>query len=57
MDPAFIADFGNVTRWFTTIMNQPEALRVLGVTELCVKAAQFDGTWYWIYQKWGLCVK
>lgn len=42
MEPAFIADFGNVTRWFTTIMNQPEALRVLGVTELCVKAAQFD---------------
>lgn len=42
MEPAFIADSGNVTRWFTTIMNQPEVLRVLGVTELCTKSAQFD---------------
>jgi len=42
MDAEFIAAFGNVTRWFTTIMNQPEVLRVLGVTELCVKPAQFD---------------
>ena len=33
----------NVTRWFTTIMNQDEVIRVLGQTTLCVKPAQFDG--------------
>ncbi|XP_063692004.1 elongation factor 1-gamma-like [Bolinopsis microptera] len=32
----------NVTRWFTTIMNQDEVTRVLGQTTLCVKPAQFD---------------
>jgi len=32
----------NVTRWFTTIINQDEVVRVLGDTVLCVKPAQFD---------------
>lgn len=34
--------FVNVTRWFTTIINQDEVVRVLGDTALCVKPAQFD---------------
>jgi elongation factor 1-gamma len=32
----------NVTRWFTTIVNQDEFLRITGETALCVKPAQFD---------------
>ncbi|KAL5272601.1 hypothetical protein ACHWQZ_G000715 [Mnemiopsis leidyi] len=34
--------FVNVTRWFTTIINQDEVLRILGPTSLCEKPAQFD---------------
>lgn len=34
--------FGNVTRWFNTIMAQSEVVRVVGQTALCEKPAQFD---------------
>lgn len=42
LDPAFRAPFGNVTRWFTTVVNQPNAKAVLGEVVLCTKAAEFD---------------
>merc|ERR1719330_2305972 len=42
MDPAFRGAFGNVNRWFTTVVNQPNAKAVLGEVVLCTKEAQFD---------------
>jgi len=42
LDPAFRATFGNVVRWFTTVVNQPNAKTVLGEVVLCTKEAQFD---------------
>jgi len=41
-DEAARNQYVNVTRWFTTIINQDEVLRILGETSLCVKPAQFD---------------
>lgn len=41
-DEAKRNEYVNVTRWFTTIMNQDEVLRILGPLNLCVKPAQFD---------------
>ncbi len=34
--------FGNVTRWFTTVVNQPQAKKVLGDVKMADKMAQFD---------------
>merc|ERR1712226_1479773 len=42
MDPAFRGAFGNVNRWFTTVVNQPNTKAVLGEVVLCSKEAQFD---------------
>ncbi|XP_022097921.1 elongation factor 1-gamma-A-like [Acanthaster planci] len=42
LDPQFRAPFRNVTRWFTTVVNQPQAKAVLGEVQLCEKMAQFD---------------
>ncbi|XP_002131081.2 elongation factor 1-gamma-A-like [Ciona intestinalis] len=42
MDPDFRASFGNVNRWFVTLINQPEFKSVLGEVNLCTKMAQFD---------------
>merc|ERR1711970_952757 len=42
LDPAFRGSFGNVNRWFTTIINRPNAKAVLGEVVLCTKAAEFD---------------
>ena len=38
----FRAGFNNVTRWFLTLVNQPEVKRVIGDVALCSKAATFD---------------
>ena len=35
LDPAFLAPYKAVVRWFTTCVNQPEFLAVLGPTKLC----------------------
>lgn len=42
--PIFInrKPFGNVNRWFTTIVNQPQVKAVVGQVTLCEKMAQFD---------------
>jgi len=42
LDPAFRGNFGNVNRWFTTIVNQPNAKLILGDVILCTKMAEFD---------------
>merc|ERR1712033_111341 len=34
--------FTNVNRWFTTVINQPNAKAVLGEVVLCTKMAEFD---------------
>jgi hypothetical protein len=38
--------YGNVTRWFTTVVNQPNVKKVVGSFTLCEKMAQFDGKKY-----------
>ena len=43
MDAGFRQPFPNVTRWFVTLVNQPEFKAVLGDVTLCSKMAQFDG--------------
>jgi len=42
LDPAFRKPFLNVTRWFTTVVNQPNAKAILGEVALCSKMAEFD---------------
>merc|ERR1712064_195259 len=42
LDPAFRKPFTNVNRWFTTVVNQPNAMAVLGQVDLCTKMAEFD---------------
>merc|ERR1712106_341111 len=42
LDPAFRKPFLNVTRWFTTVINQPNAKAVIGSFTLCSKMAEFD---------------
>jgi elongation factor 1-gamma len=42
LDPDFRAPFGCVTRWFTTILNQPQVKAVVSNFKLCTKAAVFD---------------
>merc|ERR1712142_148803 len=42
LDPAFRKPFTNVNRWFTTVVNQPNAKAVLGKVDLCTKMAEFD---------------
>merc|ERR1712061_171866 len=42
LDPSFRKPFANVTRWFNTIVNQPNFKAVSGAVELCKKMAEFD---------------
>merc|ERR1712012_1391872 len=42
MDPSFRGAYQNVNRWFTTVVNQPNAKAVLGQVDLCTKMAEFD---------------
>merc|ERR1712053_67810 len=42
LDPAFRGSFTNVNRWFTTVVNQPNAKAVIGQVNLCSKMAEFD---------------
>jgi len=42
LDPNFRGSFGNVNRWFTTVVNQPNVKTVLGEVVLCTKMAEFD---------------
>lgn len=42
LDPSFRAPFGSVTRWFTTVLNQPQVKAVVKSLTLCAKAAEVD---------------
>lgn len=42
LDPAFRGSYGNVNRWFTTVVNQANVKAVLGEVVLCTKQAEFD---------------
>merc|ERR1712083_622119 len=42
LELAFRKPFVNVTRWFTTVVNQPNVKEVLGQVTLCAKMAEFD---------------
>ncbi|XP_063724331.1 elongation factor 1-gamma-like [Symsagittifera roscoffensis] len=42
MDPEFRAPYPNVIRWFETIVNHPEFLKLVKETKMCMKAAQPD---------------
>ena len=42
LDPAFRKPFVNVTRWFSTVVNQPNVKAVVGQVNLCTKMAEFD---------------
>jgi len=42
LDPEFRTPFGHVTRWFTTVVNQPHVAEVLGEIKLTQKMAQYD---------------
>jgi len=42
LDAEFRKPFGNVNRWFTTIVNQPQVKEVIGNFQLCQKMAEFD---------------
>ncbi|KAF0288552.1 Elongation factor 1-gamma [Amphibalanus amphitrite] len=40
MDAEFRKPYGNVVRWFNTIVNQPQVKAVIGAVTLCVKTAE-----------------
>lgn len=40
MDPNFRKPYGNVNRWFTTVLNQPQVKKVVGTFKMCDKAAE-----------------
>jgi len=46
LDPAFRKSYVNVTRWFTTVVNQPNVKAVVGSVALCTKMAEFDAKKY-----------
>jgi len=46
LEPLVRKPYGNVNRWFETILNQPNVKTVVGTVKLCDKAAQFDAKLY-----------
>merc|ERR1711973_420727 len=46
LDPAFRKSYVNVTRWFTTVVNQPNVKAVVGSVAFCTKMAEFDAKKY-----------
>jgi len=46
LDAGFRKPYGNVVRWYTTIMNQPQVIAVSGQPKLAEKMAQFDAKKY-----------
>ncbi|KAI0233812.1 Elongation factor 1-gamma [Lamellibrachia satsuma] len=46
LDSEFRQSYGNVNRWFITLVNQPQFKAVLGDVKLCEKMAQFDAKKY-----------
>lgn len=50
LEPSLRAPFGSVTRWFTTILNQPQVKQVIKSFELCSKTLEFDPKKYAEFQ-------
>ena len=46
LEPNFREPYGNVNRWFLTVINQPQFKSVIGEVKLCDKMAQFDAKKY-----------
>ncbi|XP_033734888.1 elongation factor 1-gamma-like [Pecten maximus] len=46
MDPSFRGSFGNVNRWFNTLINQPQFKSIIGSFSLCSKMKEADGKKY-----------
>lgn len=46
LEPSFREPYGNVNRWFMTVINQPQFKSVIGEIKLCSKMAQFDAKKY-----------
>jgi len=46
LDAPFRKPYGNVVRWYTTVMNQPQVVAVSGQPKLAEKMAQFDAKKY-----------
>lgn len=42
LDPSFRAPFGSVTRWFNTVLNQPQVKAVVKGFTICAKVAEID---------------
>merc|ERR1711872_87274 len=57
LEPAFRKPFVNVTRWFTTVVNQPKVKEVLGQVTLCAKMAEFDAKKFAEFSGKGDCKK
>jgi len=53
LDPESRSGFNNVTRWFLTVANQPQAKSVIGDMTLCSKAASFDAKAFAEFSKGG----
>lgn len=50
LEPSVRAPFGNVNRWFITILNQPQVLKVVSNFKLCTKAIEFNPKKYAEFQ-------
>lgn len=53
LDPESRSGFNNLTRWFLTVANQPQAKAVIGETTLCSQAASFDAKAFAEFSKGG----
>lgn len=42
LDPSFRAPFGSLTRWFNTVLNQPQVKAVVKGFTMCAKVAEID---------------
>lgn len=50
LEPSFRESYGNVNRWFTTVLNQPQVLTVVKSFKLADKAIEFDPKKYAEFQ-------
>lgn len=50
LEPSVRATYGNVNRWFTTVLNQPQVRKVVSIFKLADKAIEFDPKKYAEFQ-------
>lgn len=50
LEPSVRSSFGNVTRWFNTILNQPQVSKVVSKFQIAEKAIEFDPKKYAEFQ-------